>query len=212
MSLIPWHTSGPSRALLDPYFGLRLNEKFLDPVTLPPWETRAPWHERSRRPSPLIPWHTSGPSRALDPYFGLRLGHETFLDPLTIAPWERSYSWDTPPHTDAASTIKEDKDKFEVNVDVQHFLPDEIKVTSSGNTLTVEGKHEEKPDEHGSISRHFVRKYVLPEDHDLNHLQSHISSDGVLTITAPKIPADGNMPRAIPVQHTGKPKKAIKHK
>ncbi|XP_025837379.1 alpha-crystallin B chain-like [Agrilus planipennis] len=210
MSLIPWHTAGPSRALLDPYFGLRLDDKFLNPAALPPWETRAPWHGRLRRPSPLIPWHTSGPSRALDPYFGLRLSDENLLDPLTMAPWERSYSWDTLLSTDAAS-IKENKDKFEVNVDVQHFLPHEIKVTSSGNMLTVEGKHEEKPDEHGSISRHFVRKYVLPEDHDPNHIQSHISSDGVLTITAPKISTDGTIPRAIPIQHTGKPKKAIKH-
>ncbi|XP_018324280.1 alpha-crystallin B chain [Agrilus planipennis] len=177
MSLIPWHTSGPSRALLDPYLGFRLDDDdLLAPLTLAPWETRAPWHRQVRRP-------------------------------------RESYNYESLLPTNFGSNIKEDKDKFQLNIDVQHFLPDEIKVTASGNTLTVEGKHEEKPDEHGSISRHFVRRYVLPEDHDLNHLQSHVSTDGVLTITAPKIPADGNVARTIPIQHTGKPKRVIlKHK
>ncbi|XP_018324286.1 heat shock protein Hsp-12.2-like isoform X2 [Agrilus planipennis] len=172
----------------------------------------------------LIPWHTTAPSRALDPYFGLRLDDDDLLAPLTLAPWEtrapwhrrwplRSYyNWESLLPTDTGSTIKEDKDRFQLDIDVQHFKPEEIKVTSSGNTLTVEGKHEEKPDEHGYISRHFVRRYALPEDHDLSQVQSHLSSDGVLTIIAPKVPDDGNAARSIPIQHTGKPKRAISFK
>lgn len=53
--------------------------------------------------------------------------------------------------------------------------------------MTVEGKHEEKHEEHGQIYRHFVRKYVLPEDCDIKSLESKLSSHGVLSITAPRI-------------------------
>ena len=52
--------------------------------------------------------------------------------------------------------------------------------------MLTEGKHEERQDEHGYISRHFVRKYKIPEDVDVQKLKSKLSSDGVLSIVAPK--------------------------
>lgn len=55
-----------------------------------------------------------------------------------------------------------DKDKFQINLDVQQFTPNEITVKTVENAIVVEGNHEEKQDEHGFISRHFVRRYVLP--------------------------------------------------
>ena len=55
-----------------------------------------------------------------------------------------------------------------------------------GTAVVVEGKHEERADDHGYISRHFVRRYVLPEHYNMEQLNSSLSSDGVLTITAPK--------------------------
>ncbi|KAJ8963110.1 hypothetical protein NQ318_018575 [Aromia moschata] len=51
---------------------------------------------------------------------------------------------------------------LQVILDVQQFAPNEIVVKTNGNSIIVEGKHEEKQDEHGFISRHFVRRYVLP--------------------------------------------------
>lgn len=99
-----------------------------------------------------------------------------------------------------------------MNVDVQQFAPNEITVKTSGdNSIIVEGKHEEKPDEHGFISRHFVRRYVLPEGHDINQVVSNLSSDGVLTITAPKT-EKGVEHKTIPIQHTGRPSKAVEEK
>nr|UTS59881.1 heat shock protein 20 [Monochamus alternatus] len=76
---------------------------------------------------------------------------------------------------------------FQVHIDVQHFKPEEllVKITENNKSVTVEGKHEEKIDEHGSIFRHFVRKYILPENCDGSRLQSQLSSDGVLTLIAP---------------------------
>lgn len=74
----------------------------------------------------------------------------------------------------------------QVILDVQQFSPDEITVKTVDNYVTVEAKHEERQDEHGYISRHFVRRYVLPPSHDLVNVTSTLSSDGVLTVTAPK--------------------------
>ena len=91
-------------------------------------------------------------------------------------------------------------------MDVQQFSPNEITVkTVDNNTIVVEGKHEEKKDEHGFVSRQFVRRYVLPEGHDLGNVQSTLSSDGLLTITAPKLalPAPGE--KIIPIQHSPAP-------
>lgn len=85
-----------------------------------------------------------------------------------------------PPSRGAALSVPQ------VILDVQQFSPDEIAVKTIDNCVVVEAKHEEKQDEHGYISRHFVRRYILPPSHDLVNITSTLSSDGVLTITAPK--------------------------
>lgn len=77
-------------------------------------------------------------------------------------------------------------DLWQVILDVQQFSPEEITVKTVGNQVIVEAKHEERQDEHGFVSRHFVRRYVLPASHDVINITSSLSSDGVLTITAPK--------------------------
>ena len=71
-------------------------------------------------------------------------------------------------------------------MDVQHFKPEELAVKVTDNIVTIEGKHEEKEDDHGFITRHFVRKYTIPANVDAEKLASNLSSDGVLTIEAPK--------------------------
>lgn len=50
----------------------------------------------------------------------------------------------------------------QVILDVQQFTPNEISVKTTEKFIIVEGKHEEKADEHGFVSRHFVRRYQLP--------------------------------------------------
>uniref|UniRef100_A0AAG5DF62 SHSP domain-containing protein n=1 Tax=Anopheles atroparvus TaxID=41427 RepID=A0AAG5DF62_ANOAO len=91
-----------------------------------------------------------------------------------------------------------------INLDVQQFTPHEITVKTVNNSVVVEGKHDERQDEHGYISRHFVRRYVLPDDHDPKDVLSSLSSDGVLTIVAPKKvqppPAEVVYERTVPIQ------------
>lgn len=89
-------------------------------------------------------------------------------------------------------------------LDVQQFAPNEITVKTSGNSIIVEGKHEEKQDEHGFISRHFTRRYLLPSDHDIEGVVSSLSSDGILTVTAAKKDdKPKNTDRVVPIQQTG---------
>lgn len=135
-------------------------------------------------------------SRLLDQNFGMGINRDDLLSSIAVPsrsllransgyyrPWGSLLN-----RQNSSSTINVDKEKFEVTLDVQQFTPSEItvKVTNETNTIVVEGKHEEKQDEHGYISRHFVRRYVIPQGHDLNGVVSSLSSDGVLTVTVPK--------------------------
>ncbi|KAG7199804.1 hypothetical protein KM043_000466 [Ampulex compressa] len=100
---------------------------------------------------------------------------------------------------DGSAIVERDEDKFRVIIDVQQFAPEEITVRTDDKCITVEGKHEEKKDEHGYVSRQFVRRYILPKGYDIGHVKPSLSSDGVLTITAPRLalPAPGE--RIIPI-------------
>lgn len=84
------------------------------------------------------------------------------------------------------SQIQNDKNNFKVNLDVQQFKPEEVNVKVVNGYVVVEGKHEERSDEHGYISRQFTRRYKLPENVDPNMITSTLSSDGVLSVGAPK--------------------------
>lgn len=105
------------------------------------------------------------------------------------------------------SVVKNDKNQFHVSLDVQQFKPDEVSVKIVDNYIVVEGKHEEKEDDHGVISRHFIRKYLVPEQCDADKASSSLSSDGILTITAPRKPeaVENKKEKVIQIEHTGKP-------
>ncbi|XP_060519198.1 protein lethal(2)essential for life-like [Cylas formicarius] len=160
------------------------------------------------------------PSRILDQHFGLGLDPEDLFQPLdlnnrqvTRTPAGYLRSWrSNASEKDAGSVVTFDKDKFQANLDVSQFKPEEISVKVADNVLTIEGKHEEKKDEHGMISRHFVRRYVLPKNCNLDKVESKLSSDGVLSITAPKIEAMEVDHKTVPIQQTNEPAKQIEQK
>lgn len=97
-------------------------------------------------------------------------------------------------------------------MDVQQFKPNEINVKVVDDCLVVEGKHEEKQDKHGFVSRQFTRRYKLPDNVIQEGITSTISSDGVLTVSAPKkVEAlKAGSGRSIPITQTNQP--AIKQK
>lgn len=96
------------------------------------------------------------------------------------------------------------KDGFQICLDVQHFQPNEISVKTENNSIVVHGKHEEKQDDHGYISREFTRRYELPKGFKVEEVTSSLSSDGILTLKCPHAPAlEGSNVRQIQIQHTG---------
>ncbi|KAG5895624.1 hypothetical protein JTB14_017733 [Gonioctena quinquepunctata] len=164
------------------------------------------------------PWRR--PSRLLDQHFGLTLDPEDIFQPLTIprtihrCPVGYMRNWRSAvSDQDCGSTVSYDKDKFQANLDVQQFKPEEISVKVTGdNTITIEGKHEEKQDEHGQIYRHFVRRYTVPKNCDMGRIESKLSSDGVLTITAPRTEDMEVEHKSIPITQTGEPVKKLEKK
>ncbi|XP_017085296.1 heat shock protein 67B1 [Drosophila eugracilis] len=74
---------------------------------------------------------------------------------------------------------------FQVSMNVKQFAANELTVKTIDNCIVVEGQHDEKEDGHGVISRHFIRKYILPKGYDPNEVHSTLSSDGILTVKAP---------------------------
>lgn len=97
-------------------------------------------------------------SRLIDQHFGTALRKNDLLSSLANShittpartPYYRPYDLS---RQDSGSTVNIDKDKFQIILDVQQFTPDEITVKTNDKYIIVEGKHEEKPDEHGLISR-----------------------------------------------------------
>ena len=84
-------------------------------------------------------------------------------------------------------TLSDENDNYEILLDVQQFNPNELSVRTADNYIVVEGKHEERPDDHGFISRQFKKRYPIPQNHLANDVESSLSSDGILKITVPKI-------------------------
>lgn len=111
--------------------------------------------------------------------------------------------------TEDNSTVTIDKNKFQANLNVQQFKPEEISVKILGDrTVTVEGRHEDNSEENGHTLRHFVNKFVLPKNVNASKIESNLSSDGILTITAPTIAEEQIEQKSIPIIQTGKPLKA----
>jgi HSP20 family molecular chaperone IbpA len=78
------------------------------------------------------------------------------------------------------------KDKFIILVDVKEFTPEELSIESSEYVVRVEGKHADKRDDHGLISRTFSRVYDLPKSVQAQDISCVLLPGGVLEIAAPK--------------------------
>ncbi|KAM8885362.1 uncharacterized protein AB9W97_013018 [Spinachia spinachia] len=96
--------------------------------------------------------------------------------------------------------IRDESYKWRVSLEVAHFFPSEISLSVRDGFLEVAGKHEERPDEHGSIARCFTRKYRLPAEIDVTQIVSVLSVDGVLTVEAPVPVASLPSPTIIPIK------------
>uniref|UniRef100_G3MKN2 SHSP domain-containing protein n=1 Tax=Amblyomma maculatum TaxID=34609 RepID=G3MKN2_AMBMU len=143
------------------------------------------------------------PSRIFDQKFGVALRDEDLFDrepfarrPLSMlslsSPRRGQVAGgvcEVAPRSTGVSEVVNDESKFEVRLDVSFFNPSDITVKVVGtDCVLVHGKHEERQDEHGFVSREFTRRYMLPPDADPEQVTSEFMADeeGVLVIRAAK--------------------------
>ena len=127
-----------------------------------------------------------------------------------------------------------EKDRYVIYLDVKHFSPEELSVNVTDEFITIHGKHEGRQvrgqkiveqnwfgdgshtftlwlyfqDDHGFVSREFLRKYRLPTGVSGAEVTSSLSVDGILTITAPRLSAGSE--RTIPIScEDGTPKQKM---
>ncbi|XP_026733882.1 protein lethal(2)essential for life-like [Trichoplusia ni] len=90
-------------------------------------------------------------------------------------------------------TIKIGKDRFQLTLNVRQFNKDELKVKAHPEYVTIEGK-QEKNTAQGYLLRQFVRKFKLPDGCEPSKIESRLSTDGVLTIVAPRASHEASLP------------------
>lgn len=148
--------------------------------------------------------------RLPDQHFALALTPEDVLavvSPQYSSDYYRPWKQISSMLRDVGSTIKSDRAKFQINLDVQHFAPEDISVKTAEGFVVIEARHDEKKDEHGWVSRQFTRRYPLPDGCCVEAVQSRLSSDGVLTVTAPLERPQTSNERVVPIIQTGPVKK-----
>lgn len=90
---------------------------------------------------------------------------------------------------------------FQVSVQVDGFKPEELSVKVVGDSLVIEGQHEEKENDNSFLHKKMVRRFVLPKSADLESLSSSLSSDGILTVSASKKAIESAVPeRQVTIQ------------
>ncbi|XP_030648987.1 heat shock protein beta-2 [Chanos chanos] len=125
------------------------------------------------------------PSRIYDQNFGEALSpqdllaptlyHGYFIRPRINKQLERGFS-----------QVDSEDDWYRVQLDVCQFTPDELSVRTVDNLLEVTGRHAQRLDQHGFVSREFTRTYILPMGVDPLLVQVSLSHDGILCIQAPR--------------------------
>ncbi|XP_072250641.1 heat shock protein beta-6 [Leuresthes tenuis] len=122
-----------------------------------------------------IPWEKVLPP--LIPRLNGTYGHQ-YWSPTLLVPESDNVS---------SAEVHCDDSGFTVQVDVKHFKPEDLLVKVVGDFVEVQGKHEEKKDGPGFSTRQFNRRYRIPKGVDTLALESAVSPDGVLVISAPML-------------------------
>uniref|UniRef100_A0AAY4AIF4 Alpha-crystallin B chain n=1 Tax=Denticeps clupeoides TaxID=299321 RepID=A0AAY4AIF4_9TELE len=129
------------------------------------------------------------PSRMYEQFFGEHIADSDVFSPFYSWSYNRPFFMRMPSWLDSGfSEVKNesDIDRFAINLDVKHFSPEELTVKVNDDYIEIHGRHEDRQDEHGFVSRAFFRKYKVPVGVDPSALTSSLSSDGVLTVFAPR--------------------------
>ncbi|KAJ8410560.1 hypothetical protein AAFF_G00194640 [Aldrovandia affinis] len=155
------------------------------------------------------------PPRLFDQFFGEGMFEYDLLPyaTSTISPYYRHSLFRNfqEPSNSGISEVRSDRDKFAIYLDVKHFSPEDLNVKVMDDYIEIQGKHGERQDDHGFISREFQRRYRLPSSVDQSAITCTLSSDGLLTLCGPKVttgPESNRSDRNIPVTRDDKPNSA----
>ncbi|KAJ8347537.1 hypothetical protein SKAU_G00261260 [Synaphobranchus kaupii] len=157
-----------------------------------------PWLRRSILPSYF-------PPRMFDQHFGEHIPDTELYTPIPSFYYPRLALPRLPSWVDSGhSEMRMEKDRYTINLDVKHFSPEELTVKINGEFIEIHAKHEDRQDSQGYVSREFLRKYKVPAGVDPGTVTSSLSSDSMLTVTAPHKLVD--VPeRVIPITRGDKP-------
>ncbi|GAB6026481.1 hypothetical protein CHUAL_012907 [Chamberlinius hualienensis] len=132
-------------------------------------------------------WDTPAFPKIFDQNFGVGLNEEDFPRSSLFHRYYMKHRYDeTHRNSSGYSEVKTNSDKFQIFLDVNQFLPDEITVKTSGNYVIVQCKHEERADDHGWVAREFSRRYLVPENVDPESIISSLTRDGIICVEAPR--------------------------
>lgn len=96
--------------------------------------------------------------------------------------WDRAAPWSCEGMNDSDLKVDYDDKDFKVTLDVSDYSPEELNLKIINDTITITGKHEEKPDEHGVISREFKRQVMVPENVDLDTITCSVTPEGLMKV------------------------------
>ncbi|XP_018605477.1 alpha-crystallin A chain-like [Scleropages formosus] len=139
------------------------------------------------------------PGRLFDQFFGEGLfDYDLFpYTASTISPYYRHGLFRNllDSSNSGISEVRSDREKFMVYLDVKHFSPDELNVKVMDDYVEIQGKHGERQDDHGYVSREFRRRYRLPSNVDQSAITCTLTYEGLLTLSAPKVSAGADAMR-----------------
>lgn len=94
------------------------------------------------------------------------------------------------------------KNMFQCFFNVSQFTPEELEINIVDNFIVIHGKHDEKTDEHGFVSREFTRRVRIPDDVEPHTIKSVFKRNAVLIIKAPRkvIKPASDRGRIIPIE------------
>ncbi|CAH2102013.1 unnamed protein product [Euphydryas editha] len=82
--------------------------------------------------------------------------------------------------------IISDSEKYQINLFVRRFKPEELKIKVKNRYIIVEGKQKVNDNASKFMANHFVQRFVLPPGTKQEEVTAVFNEKGVLSITAPK--------------------------
>ncbi|XP_041975596.1 protein lethal(2)essential for life-like [Aricia agestis] len=113
--------------------------------------------------------------------------------------------------------IISDSEKYQINLKVRRFKPEELRVKVKNKYVIVEGKQTSTDEIQKLMANHFVQRFVLPAGTRQEEVTAVLSEKGILSIYAPKHelpppPPERDVPIQVilPEEKTEKPTEATK--